>query len=94
VISDGLSGTFGFAWEPEIPGEYRITTTFMGDDSYGSSFATAYVNVVEAGASSPTPTSSAVNFDTINNNMMMGLIAATVAIIVAIAIAVLLIRKK
>ncbi len=94
VTSDGISGTFGFAWEPEIAGEYKVSATFMGDDSYGSSFATTYVNVVEAGATSTTPTSSAINIDTINNNMMMGLAAATIAIIVAIAIAVLLIRRK
>jgi hypothetical protein len=94
VTSDGISGTFGFAWEPEIAGEYKVTATFMGDDSYGSSFATTYVNIVEAGATSPTPTSSAINMDSINNNLMMGLAAATIAIIIAIAIAVLLIRRK
>ncbi|MGD6935079.1 MAG: hypothetical protein ACQCN5_12820 [Candidatus Bathyarchaeia archaeon] len=94
VTSDGISGTFGFAWEPEIAGEYKVTATFMGDDSYRSSFATTYVNIVEAGATSPTPTSSAINMDSINNNLMMGLAAATIAIIIAIAIAVLLIRRK
>jgi hypothetical protein len=94
VTSDGLSGTFGFAWEPEIPGEYMVTASFMGDDSYGSSVATTYVNVVEADSPLSTPTSSAVNFDTLNNNMMMGLAAATIAIIIAIAIAVLLVRKR
>lgn len=95
TVSDGLSGTYAFVWEPEIPGEYRITATFMGDDSYGSSFATTYANVVEASASTTIPTSTTVvNMDTINNNMMMGLVAATLAIIIAIAIATILIKRK
>ena len=45
ATTEGYSGTFGFAWEPEVPGQYKVTATFMGDDSYGSSFATTYVNV-------------------------------------------------
>jgi hypothetical protein len=94
TTSDGMSGTFAFIWDPEITGEYKITATFMGDDSYGSSFATTYANVVQASASTPAPTTSAVNFDTINNNMMMGLAAATIAIIIAIAIAAVLVRRK
>ncbi len=94
TTSDGMSGTFGYAWEPEIAGQYTVTATFMGDDSYGSSFATTYVNVVEASATSTEPTSSAVNFDTINSNMMIGLAAATIAIIIAIVIAVIVVKKK
>ena len=62
VTSDGYSGTFACNWKPDIAGQYTITATFMGDDSYGSSFATTYVNVVEAPAdiintNSYTPTS-------------------------------------
>ena len=55
VTTDGYSGTFGFAWEPEVPGLYTVTATFMGDDSYGSSFATTYVTVSEAPAATATP---------------------------------------
>ena len=36
VTTDGYSGTFGFTWQPEISGQYTITATFMGDESYGS----------------------------------------------------------
>jgi hypothetical protein len=55
ATTEGYSGTFGFAWEPEVPGQYKVTATFMGDDSYGSSFATTYVNVAEAPAPTATP---------------------------------------
>ncbi len=55
VTTDGYSGTFGFTWEPEVPGQYTVTATFMGDDSYGSSFATTYVSVSEAPPATATP---------------------------------------
>ena len=55
VTTDGYSGTFGYTWEPEVPGLYTVTATFMGDDSYGSSFATTYVTVSEAPAATATP---------------------------------------
>ena len=55
VTTDGYSGTFGYEWEPDVPGLYTVTATFMGDDSYGSSFATTYVSVADAPAATPTP---------------------------------------
>jgi outer membrane protein assembly factor BamB len=55
VTTDGLSGTFGYTWEPEITGQYKVTASFLGDDSYGSSFATTYVGVVAAPEATPTP---------------------------------------
>lgn len=92
VTTDAYSGTFGFAWDPEVPGQYAVTATFMGDDSYGSSFATTYVSVGEA--PTETPTETPINFDAINNNTTMSIAAVGVAIIIAIAIAVLLLRKR
>ena len=80
VTSDGYSGTFAYTWTQPIAGQYKITATFAGDDSYGSSFATTYNSVSEAQAS-PTqaPTQSAPD-----NSMII--IAGIVAVIIAIAI--------
>jgi hypothetical protein len=55
VTSEGYSGTFASTWEPKIAGQYTVTATFMGDDSYGSSFATTYVSVSEAPQATATP---------------------------------------
>jgi len=68
VVSD-MSGTYFYTWTPEIPGDYTITATFMGDASYGSSWAETHATVTEAPAASATATP--VNFDSVNNNMMM-----------------------
>ncbi len=93
VTSEGYSGTYAYTWEPEIPGQYMITATFVGDDSYGSSFATTYATVVKADAT-PAATSSEINFEAVNNTTITAVIGAAVAIIIAIAIAVLILRKK
>jgi hypothetical protein len=92
VTSDGYSGTFSYTWTPDLTGDYQITATFIGDDSYGSSFATTYANVVDASAASPT--SSAISFDAVNNTIMTAMVASVVAMVVAIAIAVLILRRR
>lgn len=94
VTSDGYSGTFSYTWTPELTGDYMITATFAGDDSYGSSFATTYASVVEATQSTAVPTSSAISFDAVNNTTITAIAGATIAIIIAIAVAVLLLRRK
>ncbi len=47
-VTTDMSGTFGLMWTPEVPGTYKVMATFMGDESYGSSFAETHVGVVEA----------------------------------------------
>lgn len=90
VNSEGYSGTFGYTWEPEIPGQYTVTATFMGDDSYGSSFATTYVSVSEAPSETPTATQTPLTMPPFE----VYTISAVIAIIAAIAVAVLLLRKR
>jgi hypothetical protein len=90
VTTDGYSGTFGYTWEPEISGQYMVTATFMGDDSYGSSFATTYVSVSEAPAATATPTPAPAPTDYMP--MMYALLA--VGIIAMILMVVLLLRKR
>ena len=41
-VTTDLGGTFGKSWCPPVPGEYQVTATFEGSESYGSSFATTY----------------------------------------------------
>jgi hypothetical protein len=84
ITSDGYSGTFAFdSWTPEVAGLYTITATFMGDVSYGSSFATTYLTVAE-GADSGT-----------NNTVLYAVIGAAVAIIaVVVIVGFLILRKK
>jgi hypothetical protein len=83
VTSDGYSGAFAFdGWVPEVAGLYTITATFMGDDSYGSSFATTHLTIAEGSST------------TTDNTMLYALIGATVAIIVVMIVCFILFRKK
>jgi cell division septation protein DedD len=61
----GLSGTFGCAIDPPVPGLYKIIASFEGSDSYYGSFAETYITVEEATTAAlpiePEPTAPANN---------------------------------
>ncbi len=86
------SGTFGYSWTtPDVPGLYRIITTFRGSNSYGSSTAETCMTISEvAPTASPIPVTA--------QPTEMYFIASTIAIIIAIAIGfavtILLLRKR
>ena len=93
VTTDPYTGTFGYTWEtPEITGQYQITATFLGDASYGSSSAATYAAIVEAPAEQPAPEITTETVD--NMPVIYTVIGAAIAIIIALAIAVLLLRKR
>jgi outer membrane protein assembly factor BamB len=92
VVTDGYSGNFGYTWTPEIKGQYAVTATFAGDESYGSSFAQTYVSVGPAQEPYPTPIQPEAPAD--NTPLFNAIIAAAIAIIIAVAIATVLILIK
>jgi hypothetical protein len=89
TVTSDLSGTFGYAFTPEVPGKYTIIATFAGSKSYNSAYAETYINVEDAPpAPEPEPQVTLPPTET-----YIG--AATIAIIAAIAIVgFLLYRKK
>jgi outer membrane protein assembly factor BamB len=89
VTTDAYSGTFGYTWEPEISGQYKVTATFLGDDSYGSSSATTYVGVTEAPpeAATPEPAKEPIDYT-------LAIVGVGIAMIIAVAIATILILRK
>jgi hypothetical protein len=89
VTTEAYSGTFGFTWEPEVPGQYTVTATFMGDGSYGSSFATTYVSVGEA------PPATAAPEQPVIPDYTLAIVGVGIAMILAVAIVgVLILRKR
>jgi hypothetical protein len=89
TVTSDMSGGFKKLWTPEVPGEYTVIATFAGTKSYYSSYAQTYVGVLQAppGSPAPEPEPPLPPFD-------MYILAATVAIIIAIAIATIIIRKR
>jgi hypothetical protein len=93
VTSDGTSGTFAYTWTPTTPGDYKISATFAGDDSYGSSFAASYATVANVHATTAPTTSTITGFAT-TNDLMTYITVGVIAIIIAIAVlGALLLRK-
>jgi hypothetical protein len=94
VVTTDTSGSFGYTWQPDIPGQYQIIATFPGSESYGSSLAKTYVAVIEATTVAPTVQPQTVLAATASD-LMMYIGASTVAIVIAIAmVGVLLLRKR
>jgi hypothetical protein len=85
-------GTFEMAWTPPAEGTYKIIASFAGDDSYGSSGAQAAATVgpapeVTAPVEIPPPTDI--------TPLYYAVAAATVAIIIAVAVVgMMLLRKR
>jgi outer membrane protein assembly factor BamB len=83
------SGFFKLSFIPEVPGEYTVIASFDGSKAYYGSFAETGINVEEAPAATPEPTS--VPQEPVGTYFTV----STILIIIAIAIvAVLLLRKR
>ncbi len=91
TTTDGYTGTFGFTWTPTIDGQYAITASFKGDDSYGRSFATTYASV-------GSPQASATQAEVVIPDYTMTIIAAAIGIaivvVISVASAILILRKR
>jgi hypothetical protein len=90
-VTSDINGNYGYKFTPEVPGTYRIIATFAGSNSYGGSSATTYMAVDPAApTASPYPEVVLPPIETY-------VISATIAIIIAIAIATVIIvltRKR
>jgi hypothetical protein len=90
TATSDMSGLFSYMWTtPDVPGKYTVLATFAGSASYGSSYVETAVDVSEAlpEPAQPEPAAPLPPFE-------MYTLYATIAIIVAVAIATLLLLRK
>lgn len=90
TVASDMSGTFAYTWTPDVPGQYKVTATFAGDESYGSSWAETHVGVVQAPTVTSTPTATPITMPPFE----LYTVGSAIAVIIAIAIAVLLLRRR
>lgn len=90
TTSNGYYGTFSFVWTPPQEGAYTIMATFAADESYGSSAAATNIAVSATSENTPAPTQSALTMPPFE----LYTVGSAIAVIIAIAIAVLLLRKR
>ncbi len=88
-------GLFTFTWTPpSVPGSYLVTATFAGTNGYWGSSAETGMTVQNA-AATPAPTATPASNLATSSELTLGIAAAVIAIIIAIAIVgLLLLRKK
>ncbi|MCW4046373.1 MAG: PQQ-binding-like beta-propeller repeat protein [Candidatus Bathyarchaeota archaeon] len=92
TATSDVNGFYSFVWKPDIPGKFTVIARFAGSESYGSSYAEAAFNVVDAPAATPEPTPTPASMaDLYFMPMSIGMI---VAIIVVGALIILMLRKR
>ncbi len=87
------SGTYAFTWTPDISGDYTVLANFAGTQSYYGSSAQTYFYASEPSATTA-PTAPPISNTATTTDLMMYTAAATIAIVVAIAVATVLILRK
>jgi hypothetical protein len=95
TASTDSKGLYYYTWTPPtVPGSYLITATFSGTNGYwGSNAQTAMV--VQNAPATPAPTATPASNLATMSALTIGIAAAVIAIIIAIAIVgLLLLRKK
>jgi outer membrane protein assembly factor BamB len=94
TVTSDINGNYGLKYTPDVPGTYQIIATFAGSNAYSGSTSSTYMAISETPATN-TPAPTAAPPQSIAD---MYLLPATLAIIVAIAIAtiviVLALRKR
>ena len=88
TATSDANGVFSLTWKPDIEGTYTVFATFAGSESYYPSHAESSFHAMAA-----VPTPSPIPVATLPPTEMY-FAASTVAIIIAIAIATVLIVKK
>jgi uncharacterized protein (DUF2249 family) len=88
TATSDANGVFSYTWSPDISGTYTVFASFAGTNSYYPSHAETSFAVMGATPSpTPAPQTAASNYD-------MYFAASTIAIIIAIAVATVLIVAK
>jgi hypothetical protein len=93
AVTNGYGGDFGFTWTPQNEGQYSITASFAGDDSYGSSLATTTMSVgstLQATSTSQTQASAPDYTMTIVSSA----IGIAIVVVISAAVVILILRKR
>ncbi len=91
TATSDTSGSYQIEWKPAAEGLYKITATFAGSDSYGSSWAETGLSVGSAPTPTATPTQAAQPIDYTMTIVGMGIAIIIVVLIVGVLI---LLRRK
>jgi len=92
TVTSDITGAYGQAFEPLVPGTYQIIAAFEGSESYYGSSAITYFTVEEAPAATAEPTPPPASM---TDTYVLGLgIGAIIAIIAVRLLLFLMLRKR
>lgn len=95
TTTSDASSNYGMVWTPPVPGLYKVTATFEGSESYYSSSAETMFVVSTSPTPTPTPTPAPSPVAGPNVVPLETFYAfAALLVVLIIAVAVLLYRKK
>ncbi len=89
TATSDISGKFAYAWTPPHEGMYKITATFAGSESYGSSWDEANISVEQAAATTSPDTTIQNSVD--NSMLLYGIM---VLVVIAIIIGIIALIRK
>jgi len=92
TTTSNAQGTYGFSWTPDIPGNYMVTATFAGSNSYYGSSAQTYFYVNNPPATaSPYPVTVLPPTETY---IAISAVAIIIAVAIGFAVTIVLLRKR
>jgi heme/copper-type cytochrome/quinol oxidase subunit 4 len=93
TTTTNANGFYSLIWRPDIIGNYTVTASFAGTQSYyGSTANTAFY--VNPAASTTAPTASPISGLASNNTLMYGLVSIIIVIIIIGAVLAILVTRK
>ena len=93
-VTSDMTGAYGCAFTPQVPGTYQIVATFAGSNAYGPSSAQTYMAVGEPATTSiPTPTTQAQSVaDAYFIPAIAGLFVLVIVVLALVALSI--VRKR
>jgi hypothetical protein len=94
TVSDGYTGYYSITWTPPIAGNYTITATFAGSNSYWGSYSETSIDASGA-AATPQPAATPQSLTPVSNDVIgLGIAAIVVIIVIGAVLALLMLRKR
>ncbi len=91
-VTSNIAGTYGCQFTPQVPGQYQITATFAGSNSYGGSFSETYLTAGSVPAATAAPTATPTSVADVY--FVPAIVGLFVLIIVVLVVVVLLMLRK
>jgi hypothetical protein len=94
TTTSGYTGFYSLTWTPPIAGNYTITATFAGSNSYWGSYSQTAIYASGA-AATPAPAATPQSLTPVSNDVIgLGIAAIVVIIVIGAVLALLMLRKR